>query len=155
MNYQSLKTKLLLFFKKIIAVDDTPHKIASGVALGVFLGIFPGMGVIAAIFIATLFKFNKVAAVSGALITNTWISVVMVPLVIWLVSIVFNIDATQIYHLMTVEYLQGDWQSLIKLIFSQVALPLTISLTVLGLIAANLAYLTVYISATYYHRSKR
>jgi len=67
------------FFKvlylKLFRIDDSPHKIALGFGLGVFLGVMPGMGLIAALAIAIIIKVNRIAALLGSILTNTWLSI--------------------------------------------------------------------------------
>ncbi len=62
-------------YEKLAGINDTPHKIAAGLALGVFLGILPGVGPLAALGAAFLFKVNRAAALLGSLLTNTWLSI--------------------------------------------------------------------------------
>lgn len=59
-------------YLKLVRIDDTPSRIAMGMAVGVFLGIFPtfGFGTILAFILAVLFRFNKAAAVIGSFIMN-------------------------------------------------------------------------------------
>ena len=53
-------------------MNDSPPKVAFGVAIGVFLGIFPtfGIGLILAYVFAWIFGANKAAAILGGLIMN-------------------------------------------------------------------------------------
>ncbi len=71
------KRWIKLQYLKIIRIDDTPEKIALGMALGIAAGILPtfGLGIIFAIFLALLFKANKISAVIGTMIMNPWTSV--------------------------------------------------------------------------------
>lgn len=70
------KVKHLFKFlsQKLIEINDSPHKIAMGVGIGVFCGIFPGIGPMAALGLAFLFRVNRAGALLGSLLTNTWIS---------------------------------------------------------------------------------
>ena len=49
-------------FVRILHVNDTPHKIAAGVAIGAFIGVFPtfGIGSLLALFLSGLFKYNYI-----------------------------------------------------------------------------------------------
>lgn len=60
---------------KLFLVSDTPHKIALGLGIGVFSGILPGIGPLAAIFLALVLRANRAAAIIGAVLTNTWLSI--------------------------------------------------------------------------------
>ncbi|MEW5768252.1 MAG: DUF2062 domain-containing protein [bacterium] len=57
---------------KLIRANDSPHKVAMGMAAGVALGIFPtfGGGTILALLLASLFKWNKASALLGSVIMN-------------------------------------------------------------------------------------
>lgn len=68
------------FFKQFFLINDTPHKIAAGAALGVFLGIAPGAGVAASVVLASIFRINRLAAIAGAIATNTWTLIFALPL---------------------------------------------------------------------------
>ena len=67
------------FFKQFFLINDTPHKIAAGAALGVFLGIAPGAGVAASVVLASIFRINRLAAIAGAIATNTWTLILALP----------------------------------------------------------------------------
>lgn len=68
----NMKRILKYIYLRIVRTDDTPSKVAFGVAIGVFWGIFPtfGIGLILAYFFAWLLKVNKASAILGGLIMN-------------------------------------------------------------------------------------
>jgi len=55
--------------KKLIGLNDTPERIAIGVAVGVFIGIAPtfGLGTLLAAGLAAIFHFNMAAAIVGTM----------------------------------------------------------------------------------------
>jgi len=57
---------------RLVRINDSPQKIATGLAVGVFLAIFPtfGLGIVIALALAIIFKFNKAASILGCLIMN-------------------------------------------------------------------------------------
>ena len=59
-------------YVRLVRINDSPQKIAWGLAVGVFLGVFPtfGLGTVVALALAIAFKFNKVAAILGSFIMN-------------------------------------------------------------------------------------
>jgi len=61
-------------FRAIFQIKETPHKIALAFALGVFMGISPFLGLhyIGGIFIAWLFRLNKLVAIIGVSVNNPW-----------------------------------------------------------------------------------
>ena len=66
------KRWLKYHFKRLIRLNDTPDKIAGGVAIGVFIGLFPTpfIGLILAPVIATILKKNRVASLIGTVVMN-------------------------------------------------------------------------------------
>ncbi len=82
--------KFKKFLEKFFLIDDTPKKIAGGVALGIFLGIFPGEGVLSALFFSTIFRLNRLAATAGVLATNMWMTIIILPLSAGVGSFIFR-----------------------------------------------------------------
>lgn len=70
MNFRLHKVSEIM--KDFLLSDNSPHKVAGGLALGVFLGLFPtfGIGGIAAVGIAYILRLNKAAALAGLAILN-------------------------------------------------------------------------------------
>lgn len=66
---------LKLIYLKLFRINDSPQKVAIGLGLGVFFGVLPGMGPLAALFFAFLFRVNRAAALLGSILTNTWLSI--------------------------------------------------------------------------------
>ena len=56
--------------KRLIGIDDTPERIAMGVAVGVFIGIAPtfGLGTLLAAGLAAVFHYNMAAAIAGTVV---------------------------------------------------------------------------------------
>ena len=59
-------------FKRILHADDTPHRIALGVAISTFVGFSPimGMQTVVSIALAALFRANKAVCLPFVWITN-------------------------------------------------------------------------------------
>ncbi len=72
----SPKSNTYDFFKKVyerfLKIRGEPKQIALGFALGLFVGMTPALGfhMVIAIFLATLFKWNKISAALAVWITN-------------------------------------------------------------------------------------
>ncbi|MFB3896201.1 MAG: DUF2062 domain-containing protein [bacterium] len=66
------KRWLKYHIKRLVRLNDTPQKIAGGVAIGAFIGLFPTpfIGLILAPLIATFLKMNRVASLIGTLVMN-------------------------------------------------------------------------------------
>ena len=60
------------FIKKILRTNDSPKKIALGLAIGVFWGITPtfGFAILFSLPTAFLFRGNKLAAILGTFVAN-------------------------------------------------------------------------------------
>ena len=57
---------------KVLHANDTPHRIALGIAIGVFIGLTPtvGLQMIIALALATALRANKVVCIPMVWITN-------------------------------------------------------------------------------------
>jgi hypothetical protein len=67
------KNAFLRFFEyKIIHIDDSPHKIALGLALGLFIAWNPlfGLHILMVIFLSILLRANKFAALVSVCVSN-------------------------------------------------------------------------------------
>lgn len=64
------------FAKSLIGINDSPKKIALGVAIGVFWGILPtfGFAILFSVPTAFLLKANRLSAIAGTFVSNplTW-----------------------------------------------------------------------------------
>ena len=87
-----------LLYLKAVHINDSPGKIALGVAIGVFCGIMPAMGLVVALLLAFVFKANRAAAILGSAATNAWISFVSFLLSIKLGSVILGIDWREVYR---------------------------------------------------------
>lgn len=72
-------------FRSIFKVQDSPHRIALAFAVGVFMGISPLLGLhyIGGIFLAWLFRLNKIVAVVGVSVNNPWTIVPISTFCVW------------------------------------------------------------------------
>jgi hypothetical protein len=128
-------------YVKLIKIDDTPHNIAVGFSLGVFAGIMPFAGPLAAIFLAMLFKANKVSAFLGGLLTNAWITVPAFLFSIKVGAFIFRIDANIIRAQWAAFLKDFHLSSLVKLSVIEIALPVITGYIVIALFLACTAYL--------------
>lgn len=72
--------------KTILQVHETPHRIALAFALGVFMGNSPFLGLhyIGGIFLAWIFRLNKLVAFVGVSVNNPWTIVPISTFAVWL-----------------------------------------------------------------------
>ena len=142
-----IKNKLVRFFKllyfKIFLINDTPHKIAFGFAIGVFVGILPGAGILAALFLAFLFRVNRAAALLGSLLTNTWISIVTFLLSIKIGSAIMGIDWHAAYNRSMIFIKNFHWAEIGKASVFDIVLPLVLGYLVISFSAGLLAYIII------------
>ena len=84
--------------KGFLLSDNSPHKVAGGLALGVFLGLFPtfGIGGVAAVGIAHILRLNKAAALAGLAILNPLTYPIFYPLfyIVGMIVTGTNLDTT-------------------------------------------------------------
>jgi len=71
--------------RAIFNVQDTPHRIALAFAFGVFMGISPFLGLhyIGGIFLAWLFRLNRLVAIIGISVNNPWTLVPISTFSVW------------------------------------------------------------------------
>ena len=133
------------FYLKLFRINDSPQRIAIGFGLGVFLGVLPGTGPIAAFFVSVLLRVNRVSAVLGSLLTNTWISLVAFMAAIRVGAFVVRAD----WQNVRAAYLQVikdfHWAGLFKVSVLKVLAPIVVGYFVVALCFAVLAYLLVLI----------
>jgi uncharacterized protein (DUF2062 family) len=72
-------------FKSVFLVKESPHRIGLAFAMGVFMGISPLLGLhyIGALFLAWLFKLNKLVAMVGVSVNNPWTIVPISTFCVW------------------------------------------------------------------------
>ena len=81
-------------FRAIFQLKETPHRIALAFAFGVFVGISPFLGLHYAggIFIAWLFRLNKLVAIIGISVNNPWTIVPLSTSAVWLGAKILSIQ---------------------------------------------------------------
>ena len=137
--------KLKTFFKKFLAIDDSPHKIALGAGLGIFFGIMPGEGVATTLVIATILRANKISATAGVLATNMWTTLFVLPFTATVGGFLFGISAQKLiaqFH----QSIEFGWRYFFGVAaFRQVALPLLSGFVLVSGASAIFFYLAIYL----------
>lgn len=141
--------KIKNIFTHFFTLKDTPHKIAAGFALGTFMGIIPGEGITAAIILATIFRFNRASATSGALATNMWGSVAVFPLVAIVGGFLFGTTPSYLTQQFSQTYQLGFRYFLSKVIFFNLALPLIVGFIIVAGTISLLFYFILYFLLKY------
>ncbi|MBI4843790.1 MAG: DUF2062 domain-containing protein [Nitrospirae bacterium] len=80
--------------KGVLQVHDSPHRIALAFAVGVFMGNSPFLGFhyIGGIFLAWLFRLNKLVAFVGVSVNNPWTIVPISTFCVWVGKKILNIE---------------------------------------------------------------
>ena len=70
----AMREKAAHFIRRLLALDDTPERIAKAFALGVFLAFSPlvGLHLFLGVALPFFFSLNRIAFLLGAFINNPW-----------------------------------------------------------------------------------
>ena len=131
----SYKIFLRFIFQKIVIIDDSPHKVAGGLALGIFLGILPGAGPMASLVLAALFHLNKAAAFLGSILTNTWFSVVTFVAAVRLGCWAIGTDWHETYRQCKKILVHPHWQNFHDVSVLNILKPVLVGYAAVGLMA--------------------
>lgn len=132
---------LKLLYLKLFRINDSPQKIALGLAVGVFLGILPGTGPIAALCAAFILRVNRASALIGSLLVNTWINILTFLLAIKIGSVIMKLDWQKVYTESISIFKNFRLVNLSKLPILKILYPALIGYLVISAIAALIAYL--------------
>src|SRR3990167_4692497 len=128
--------KLKIWYQKIyhqmMEINDTPLKKSLGLGIGVFLGILPGVGPIAALTLALIFRVNRAAAVLGSVLTNTWLSILTFVLSIKIGSSITGADWNHVYRECKKLLNDFQWRDLFNSSVFLILKPLFIGYTVVS-----------------------
>lgn len=139
----SLKRFLRLIFLKIFRVNDSPQRVALGLGLGVFSGIMPGIGPIAALFLASLAKVNKASALLGSLLTNTWLSILIFMLSVKTGAFVMGLHWQDVSRSWKAFLADFHLIKLFKLSILDIVTPVFLGYLIVALCSGILAYLII------------
>jgi len=141
--------KFKVFLNKFFLIDDTPHKIAAGVALGIFLGIIPGEGFFSTLFFAYILRFNRLAAMAGVLFFNMWTTLAVFPLAVSVGGFIFSQNKEKLVTDFNSTYHLGYKYFLSKVIFFDLAVPLIVGFFVVAGFIAFSFYFLIYFLLKY------
>lgn len=127
-------------YKQILGMDDSPHHVALGFGVGVFLGILPFTGVVAAVALAVIFKFNRAAALLGSVITNTWLSVVTFFIAGRIGCVILGYDWESIVSQAKHVIFHFTWDGLFKTATLEILAPLFLGYLIIGALCGLLSY---------------
>ena len=127
-------------YEKLFKINDTPQKIALGMGLGAFSGIFPGMGPLAALFLAFALRVNRASALLGCLLTNTWLSLVTFILAIQAGSAILGVSWQQAHQDWNYVLKDFSWQHLLKFSALKLIFPVILGYILIGITVGVLTY---------------
>lgn len=133
-------------YSKIFKIDDSPQKIAAGFGLGIFTGIIPGIGPLAALFLAFIFHANRASALAGSLLTNTWISFLTFILAIRISSVILKINWEETHSKLSAFLSDFKWNNLFDASFFKIIFTTFIGYIVIALLAGIAGYIIVLIA---------
>ena len=140
------------FLRNLAGLEDSPHKIALGLALGIFIGFLPIMGIqMAAVLpFAILFRGNKTAAIGGVWISNP-LTFIPIYYMNYQVGLLFSS-----YHRMTWEHFTElfeklDLSSLIQL-GKEILIPLILGSFIVAIVSAVPTYFVTRLLVSRYHK---
>ncbi len=144
MDKKLFLNRIVRFFKlvylKLFRINDTPQKIAIGFGLGVFAGVLPGVGPIAALVLAFVFRVNRAAALLGSLLTNTWSSIMVMLLSIQAVAFAMGVDYHDVYQKWNDVVRSIRWSNGLQVSFFKIILPVGAGYLFVSLCAGVIAY---------------
>ena len=138
---RKIKNFFRLLYEKLVLINDTPQKISLGLALGVSLGIIPGTGPIAAVTAAFVLRLNRMAALIGSLMVNTWLSIVTLILAVKLGAMIFAINWQELYRQWLLIFSQFQMRRLLESSFYEIILPTFVGYVIISLVCGILVYL--------------
>ena len=121
-------------YHQLVEINDTPLRTGVGLGLGVFCGIFPGMGPLASLAAASLLRVNKAAALSGSLLTNSWLSVVSFAIAVKIGAAASGAQWTKVSADCQLLIKNFHWRDLFNVSVLGILKPLLIGYALLGLL---------------------
>jgi len=125
-------------FRRLLHLNDTPHRIAVAFALGVYIAFSPLIGLhTAMVFLfAWLFRLNTIALLLGSLLNNPWTFGPLFGSCLWLGLRLYGMKLT---------IPQMDWHDLTFMnLMTQLKpylIPFFLGTTIAGVVASVIAYL--------------
>jgi uncharacterized protein (DUF2062 family) len=136
---------LRLAYLKLLRIKDSPLKIALGFGLGVFMGVMPGVGSVVALLFAFIFRVNRVGALLGSLLSNGWVTFMVLFLAIKIGAAVRNLNYKDVYTDFIGIMKTFKWDKLFDVSFYDVFIPIAVGYLIISLFLAAVAALVVYV----------
>lgn len=140
-----IKRLARFLYLRLFRINDTPLKIALGFGLGAFVGVMPGIGPLVALMLAFLFRVNRVSALLGSILFNTWVGLVALLLAVKVGAFVMGRDYQELYTTATGIFKDFKWEKLWYLSVNDVLLPIGVGFLTISFVIAVLAAAVVYV----------
>jgi len=133
----------------VLHLDDSPSRIALALAVGVFISCTPfyGLQTLLSLGIATIFRLNKAATITGTWLNLPWFAPFVYGLALHVGGLIVpdpqGIDATAIAGLLRTSA-SLSWANVAQLL-RDVSLALLIGTTVLGAAAGIVTFVVVFV----------
>mgnify|MGYP001585077878 CR=1 FL=1 len=144
-----------LTYIKLCRINDSPIKTALGFGLGVLMGVIPGVGPIAALFLAIILKVNRASALLGSLLFNTWSLVVISFLSIKAGPALMGLNAQEVYNGWLALISDFTWGKLCEASLFKVITPIVVGYLIISLLISGIATMIVYFMAVSIRRRKQ
>ena len=141
-------------YLRLVRLNDSPEKVASGFAIGVAVGIFPtfGLGIVIVIFLAWLTNINKASAIIGSLVMNPWTSPFFWALSFFIGSLMLGNNINETALLFKSLKTQGDlWEAIVG---KRLILPYIIGNATVTAVSAAVSYFAAYYLVRTYQNAK-
>jgi len=149
-----IKERLKNIYLKIVKADDTPHRIALGFAIGIFYGLIPLVGVIFTIVTAFLFRANKISALVGCFVTNTWMTALLILPSVKVGSKIFGLDWQVVWQDLARYMKISNFKDMFGALSGDVIIPSLVGFFVIALCISAVGYfVSLYLILKY--RSKK
>ena len=127
-------------YEKLVKINDTPQNIALGFGLGVFAGILPGTGPVAAVLLAVILKANRIAAFTGGLLTNTWLSLVTFVMSVKIGAWITGAEWSEIYQQCKTLFKNFHWKNFFDTSILEIIYPLIVGYLVISSVLGVITY---------------
>jgi len=132
------------FLRRFFTLNDTPHHIAAGAAVGLLMGILPVEGIITSLLVATIFRFNRAAAMISIAAANIWAMIVTLPLAATIGGFLFGINSAELASQFYQTYHSGWGYLLTKESFFKLTFPLITGYVIVAGIISLIFYFLLY-----------
>ncbi|MBF0387806.1 MAG: DUF2062 domain-containing protein [Candidatus Omnitrophica bacterium] len=153
--FEKIKRWARLWYLKLFRINDSPLKVALGFALGAFVGVMPGVGPVAALVLAVFFRVNRVSALLGSLLFNTWMGLVALVLAVKVGALVMGRDQQVVQAAWSAIFRDFKWEKLSAVPIYDVLLPIGVGYFIVSFCFAALAGTAVYALMVQIRRQKK